>query len=519
MSGDLKLFISYRRTDDPGGVGRLFDRLKDHYGGDNVFIDVDGDIQVGLDFRVQLETRVQQADVVLAIMGPRWLSAIQEKAEDPSDYLRLELEAALKLGIPVVPVLMGTDVGVPSADALPPSISQLSYLHGVTIDLGTDFHAHVTRLIEKLDRHQVVEETTPSQPVAASPEPAPEAEPEPVAVTEQPSQPEPAAVSPEPAVEAAPTPASAPSSTSSPEPSSESSPSKSKPGVLFGVLGGVAPIVALAVGLPALTGGDSAAGGPPPVDKTPPFEPVSSAGLELVWCEPGDFSMGSPESEEDRDDSERQHEVTFSDGFWIASYEVTPETWLQVMEELPPGFTGGTSSKPLHSVSWQEAMEFCKQLTQQEQAAGNLPEGWIYTLPTEAQWEYACRAGTETPFSFGEVLRGEQANCNGTYPYGTEEEGTDLGEPAAVGSYEPNPWGIYDMHGNVAEWCLGWFGEYPKGEVTDPGGAKNGQARVVRGGSWVDLSRQCRSAHRYSLKPDTQRNHVGFRVVLAQAGE
>ena len=160
-------------------------------------------------------------------------------------------------------------------------------------------------------------------------------------------------------------------------------------------------------------------------------------------------------------------------------------------------------------------MAFCKKLSDlpAEKAAGRK-----YRLPTEAEWEYCCRAGTSTPFHFGSALNGKQANCNGNYPYGTTETGPCLGKTSPVGSYPPNAWGLYDMHGNVWEWCQDWLDSYPKQSVTDPRGPEVGSGCVHRGGGWDIAAAGCRSASRSWNVPSRRDNGHGFRLALSSSG-
>jgi formylglycine-generating enzyme required for sulfatase activity len=139
--------------------------------------------------------------------------------------------------------------------------------------------------------------------------------------------------------------------------------------------------------------------------------------------------------------------------------------------------------------------------------------GRKYRLPTESEWEYACRTGTNTPFHFGSELNGRQANCDGTVPYGTDSDGPYLKKTTPVGKYPANAWGLYDMHGNVWEWCSDWYGEYPAGSLTNPSGPATGSIRIVRGGSWLDDAVYCRSANR--RKVPSFRCYLGFRVALS----
>lgn len=235
----------------------------------------------------------------------------------------------------------------------------------------------------------------------------------------------------------------------------------------------------------------------------------NSLGVEFARVPAGSFRMGSPTGEKDRLDTETPHTVRLTKGFWMGAHEVTQEQYARVMANRPAHFQG--DKLPVEKVSFGEALEFCQKLSAlaEEKAAGRK-----YRLPTEAEWEYACRAGTSTPFSFGEALNGKQANHNGAQPYGTASAGPNLEKTTPVGSYAPNAWGLYDMHGNVWEWCADWYGPLEVDEAIDPSGADKGTGRVLRGGSWANAGKNCRAADRYGYDPTSRKNYLGFRVVL-----
>ncbi|UJS23112.1 formylglycine-generating enzyme family protein [Thiothrix winogradskyi] len=233
------------------------------------------------------------------------------------------------------------------------------------------------------------------------------------------------------------------------------------------------------------------------------------------WIEPGTFLMGSPESETDREPwingSETQHPVTLTQGFWLADTTVTQSLWQAVMGKNPSSFTD-SHNNPVEQVSWNDSQEFIKKLN------GLLP-GLQAKLPTEAQWEYACRAGTTTPFSFGNNITPEQVNYDGNYPYANGEKGLYREKTVPVKSLPANPWGLYEMHGNVWEWCQDvWQEKLPASPVKDPegvaGGDQAGVKRVVRGGSWYINGRLVRSAFRYRYDPAERFSSLGFRLVL-----
>ncbi|MBQ3351612.1 MAG: SUMF1/EgtB/PvdO family nonheme iron enzyme [Thermoguttaceae bacterium] len=230
---------------------------------------------------------------------------------------------------------------------------------------------------------------------------------------------------------------------------------------------------------------------------------VTVNGVEFAfrWCPAGTFMMGSPTSEEGRYyDEERQHEVTLTKGFWMMETEVTQKQWKAVMGNNPSHFQG--DDLPVEQVSWSDCQEFCRKTGLQ--------------LPTEAQWEYACRAGSTTAYFWGNALNGDKANCSGNFPCGTTTQGKYLEKTTSVGSYQPNAWGLYDMHGNVWEWCQDWYAVYPSGSVTDPVVSSSGSYRVYRGGSWNYDARNCRSAFRNFHAPGSRNDFLGFRVVRGQ---
>ncbi len=229
---------------------------------------------------------------------------------------------------------------------------------------------------------------------------------------------------------------------------------------------------------------------------------VPDLDLQMAYIRPGTFTMGSPNSEEGRSDSESpQTRVTLIKGYWLGKTEVTQGQWEALMGSNPSNFKG--ADRPVEQVSWTEAMEFCRELTQREGSAGRLPDAYAYTLPTEAQWEYACRAGTTGPFAGSGNL-----NAMG---WCWSNSG---GQTHSVAQKQPNAWGLYDMHGNVWEWCRDWYGDYPGGSVRDPTGPASGSHRVYRGGSWGGLPLRCRSAYR-SLDPGIRGFGLGFRLALA----
>jgi formylglycine-generating enzyme required for sulfatase activity/uncharacterized caspase-like protein len=232
--------------------------------------------------------------------------------------------------------------------------------------------------------------------------------------------------------------------------------------------------------------------------------------LEMVQIPGGSFMMGSPESEKDRstDGSESpQHEVNVP-GFSMGKFVVTQEQYQQIMGNNPSSFSG--AKRPVEKVSWKNAVEFCQKLSEKT--------GREYRLPSEAEWEYACRGGTTTPFHFGETITTELANYDGTYTYASEPKGKYLQKTTDVGSFPPNAFGLYDMHGNVWEWCQDdWHNNYIDAPKDGSGWtSRSGNTKLLRGGSWYYYPGNCRSAYRYHNYLSTF-NHIGFRVVCSGA--
>lgn len=239
-----------------------------------------------------------------------------------------------------------------------------------------------------------------------------------------------------------------------------------------------------------------------------PKDIVNSIGMKLVYIPPGKFTMGSPKNEKDRGDKEDQHEVEISKGFYMGAYEVTQEEYETVMGKNPSFHSASGNGKlyvdgldtrrfPVENVSWEDATEFCSKLSRKENKS--------YDLPTEAEWEFACRAGSRAAYSFGDTISQQKAS------YGYEVK-----RPAKVGSYPPpNDWRLFDMHGNVWEWCKDWYKSdyYAESPPRDPLGPASGTSRVLRGGSFVYDACDCRSAARSHNQPGSRNDGSGFRVV------
>ena len=242
--------------------------------------------------------------------------------------------------------------------------------------------------------------------------------------------------------------------------------------------------------------------------KAPPKNFTNSIGMKFVWIPPGNFMMGSPKEEEKREPNETLHKVTLTKGFYMGVYAVTQEQWQAVMGNNPSYFKKEQEKKlPVDSVSWDDCHEFVKKLRGKDKK--------LYRLPTEAEWEYSCRAGAKTPFHFGETISTDQANYNGLGTYGNGKTGINRKKTVPVGSFPANAWGLHDMHGNVLQWCRDWFGDYPQKDVVDPQGPENGIMRVLRGGSYDVIPQRCRSAFRVWSEPGLRSSICGFRVCFS----
>jgi formylglycine-generating enzyme required for sulfatase activity len=278
-------------------------------------------------------------------------------------------------------------------------------------------------------------------------------------------------------------------------------------------------------------------GTPPQPNPTGNSTPAQAAvPANFVRIEGGTFTMGSPSYEHERSSGEVLHSVTVS-SFYMGKYQVTQAEYEAVMGTTPSHFKG--ANLPVEQVSWYDAVEYCNRLSQREglSPAYTIDKGrsdtnnksdyddvrWLvtmnlnangYRLPTEAEWEYACRAGTKTPFNTGNNITTNNANYDGNYPYNNNAKGIYRERTTPVGSFAANPWGLYDMHGNVWEWCWDWYGEYPVSAQVDPRGAVSGADRVIRGGGFNNSAGRIRSAYRsYGGDPSDWSYSVGFRLV------
>ncbi len=232
---------------------------------------------------------------------------------------------------------------------------------------------------------------------------------------------------------------------------------------------------------------------------------TNSLGMSFHLIPAGAFMMGSPEDEPGRSNNETLHSVTLTEHYYMQTTEVTQGQWKAVMGNTPSYFSDCGDDCPVEQVTWNEIQAFIEKLN-------TLGEG-VYRLPTEAEWEYAARAQTTTPFYTGDCLSTDEANYNGKYPLAGCASGENREAVVPVGTFAPNTWGLYDMHGNVWEWVQDWYGEYPSEAVTDPHGPSTGTTRVVRGGGWNSGAGLCRSAIRINYDGKIRRNYIGFRLI------
>ncbi len=228
--------------------------------------------------------------------------------------------------------------------------------------------------------------------------------------------------------------------------------------------------------------------------------------MKFVLIPAGTFTMGSPNSEKGRGDDEHLRKVTFAKGLYLGVHVITQEQWQAVMGNNPSHFKG-EKNLPVEQVSWGDCEAFCKKLSDKGKKA--------YRLPSEAEFEYACRAGTSTAFHTGATISTEQANYNGNFIFGPGKLGVNRAKTTPVGSFPANAWGLHDMHGNVWQWCQDWHGGYSQKEIADPQGPKTSKNRVLRGGAWGSHPIFCRSANRNFADPDSRTEFYGLRVCFS----
>jgi formylglycine-generating enzyme required for sulfatase activity len=264
---------------------------------------------------------------------------------------------------------------------------------------------------------------------------------------------------------------------------------------LHPTLGSVALLLGILIAVPAVSADQ-------PSEKIISLD-AKGVTLAMAGIPAGTFSMGTdPTASRYQRDEGPVTIVHITRPFWLGRTELTQAQWEAM--DMPNNSYHRGANRPVTNATWEQAMEFCRRLNKRERMAGRLPDGYVYTLPTEAQWEYACRAG-----------------ANGDYAGELDElgwySGNSEGETHPVAQKRPNAWGLYDMHGNVLEWCRDWYGSYAGGQRDDPKGVSEGSVRVIRGGSWGYGAVFCRSAYRVRLRPDSRWVILGLRVALTPA--
>ena len=414
-----KIFISYRRDDSAYVAQRIYSELIDHFGSESVIFDVDT-IPFGTDFRKYLNNEVGKCDIFLTVIGNQWMDILEQRLNEPNDFVRIEVQAALEREIPVVPVLVGK-ASVPIEKDLPPELAKLAYRNAAEVRAGPDLQTHLKRLIDGLER--LLPERKAGEELKQKEEQKREAVPKTYT---------------------------------------------NSIGMEF-------------VLIPA---GSSKMG-----SKLSTIELIQKYGGSADW-----YECEYP-----------QHKITISKEFYLQSTAVTQGQWEKVMVDNPSRFKDCGEDCPVEYVSWYDAQEFIKKLYEIEKTVK-------YRLPTEAEWEYACRAGTNTEWSFG-----DDASQLSEYAWFIDNS---KDRTHSVGTKKRNTWGLYDMHGNVWEWVEDdWHDTYDGAPsdgsawIDEPRGAD----RVIRGGGWGFYAPYCRSVFRDISLPDDRDDFIGFRLARSVA--
>lgn len=458
------IFVSYRRDDSAGHAGRLSDKLSDHFGKEQIFMDIDN-IQPGEDFVQVIENAVGSCEILIAVIGRNWLTGTGRTTgplSNPNDFVRLEIATALKRDIRVIPVLVQRAT-MPNPKDLPDDLAKLSRRNALELT-DTGWQRDVDQLINAI-------EATRDEHAVRRPTPLAAREFEPV-----------------------------------PRPL----PGNRRLLIVAAALMVVAVIAVVLFKMRSASRESPAAA----TAKTTPPPITTSAGIELVWIPAGNFMMGS---ETGSPVEGPQHRVTISQGFYMGKYEVTQTQWQKVLGNNPSYFIGG--NLPVEQVSWYAAQTFIGRLNATD-------AGYTYRLPTEAEWEYACRAGTTAELAGNVDAMAWYGNNSGR----TRLNATDMwqndhanyfkridengGQTHPVGTKQPNSFGLFDMQGNVAEWVEDWYhGSYAEAPADGSAWLSDGeqQERVARGRTWYELAPRC--AERGWLSPDVKNNGYGLRVV------
>jgi formylglycine-generating enzyme required for sulfatase activity len=446
-----KIFLNYRRVDADAWADRLYERLTKQLPTAEIFMDIDGDIPLGLPWAQWLDSQVAACDLMLVLIGRSWVAEFEARsAPGERDFVRVEIESALARRIPVVPIFLG-DAPAPKSASLPSAIRPLLDLQAIRLQ-RLSFDADAKALIDgvvrsiKLARGEAVE---PARPGRAPVTPIDRAAEGRIKVDAK---------------------------------------------IVLGAPGGWLN---------------------PGAGKAEWFKDLD-AGPEMVVVPAGEFMMGSPSSEERwagyDGREEPQHKVTIAAPLAVGRFAVTFDEWDAAVATggvtHKPGDQGwGRGRRPVVNVSWEDAKAYCAWLSK--------ATGKTYRLLSEAEWEYCCRARTPTPFWWGSDISAAQANFDGNYTYGSGKKGDYRKQTVPVDTFEPNPWGLYQVHGNVWEWCEDvWHANYNgallDGSVWRQGGDQS--RRVVRGGSWGNVPQFLRSAGRNGFTTGNRSNSLGFRV-------
>ena len=467
-----KIFISYRREDTEYPAQSIYDKLVDRFGRESVVFDVDT-IPLGMNFRNYLNQEVSKCDILLAVIGDRWLDILKQRIDDPNDFVRIEIQAALERDIPVVPVLV-KNASVPSVMDLPSELSELAYKQAAEMRAGSDYQNHLKRLINGL------ENSIYSQP---PPMDYPQAEEK----GEEPSSPENAEKMEKRKIELH-------SFETTVEPLyggiTPAETDKGRIGRKKTAL--VSAVVALLVCLAAVFW----------FYLPSPGTITNSIGMRFSPIPDGSFTMGRQVSEEGQDSDETQHNVTITRPFYMQTTEVTQGQWKKVMGKNPSRFRDCGKNCPVEQVSWNDTQDFIAKL--------NAKEGVMYyRLPSEAEWEYACRAGSTTKYSFGDDE--EQLD-----KYAWFDKNSN-GKTHPVGTRKPNGWGLYDMYGNVWELVEDdWHDNYEGAPNDGTSWIDNprGTYRMLRGGGWSSSYWAADSDSRsISILPEERDHFQGFRLA------
>lgn len=449
------IFISYRREDSQEIAARVIARLEEQFGRDGVGSCLD-QIPLGMNIRKHVAAQLAQCTAFVVLIGKNWLRAAeggQSSIYEPWDVQRVAIESALAAGVPVIPLYVnGASRG--DAEALPSALAELLFLNGLSLNEGADFEAQMAVLIQGIESYLHPQAGASPESAAAIPAPGRDQRREELRQAERQIR------------------------------------QKTRSLLL------ARPAQAKPKGLHTL--------------RDVPIAP------ELVIIPAGRFLMGSPEGEAERRANEGpQHEVVIR-RFAVGKYAVTFDEYDAYARaagvDLPDDEGWGRGRRPVIHVSWEDAQGYVQWLNQE---ARNELEGQYYRLLTEAEWEYVCRAGTSTPFYTGDHINTDQANFDGNFSFAGGEKGRSLKATVEVGSYPPNPWGLYDMLGNVWEWVEDRFHDNYRGAPNNGAAWEIGKGanRVLRGGSWDTIPTSLRAAYRNMSPQDSRSAFDGFRIA------